>query len=63
MLQKNIDNIVIINAQDVEYCTTADKGNVENRSLIISVLHVINLVYFSLNTHDIKPKSNDHIRK
>ena len=38
-------NIVIINAQDVEYCTTAEIRIVENRSFITSVLHAIDLVF------------------
>ena len=39
-------SIAIINAQDVEYCMTAKRECVENHSIIISVLHVINLVSF-----------------
>ena len=38
-------NIVIINAQDVEYCTTAEIRIVENRSFITYVLHAIDLVF------------------
>jgi len=45
MLQMKASNIVIINAQDVEYCTTAEIRIVENRSFITYVLHAIDLVF------------------
>jgi hypothetical protein len=45
MLQMKASNIVIINAQDVEYCTTAEIRIVENRSFITYVLHAINLAF------------------
>jgi len=46
MWQTYASNIVIINVQDVEYCMTADIWIAENRSIIASVLHVINFVSY-----------------
>jgi hypothetical protein len=45
MLQMKASNIVIINAQDVECCTTAEIQIVENRSFITYVFHAISLAF------------------